>query len=159
MLLFQLSCTWCRWTFMKQSVDLMWMCLAACKILLFFYVFKQRFTYLMWNIPTGNIITYSRKCDFCSHEIMYVTSKVWHFSSFILSFKSPGSVSLYSWRNSALGQPGGHRKRMKIKLAATVVLMWNNMWEFRYKSVLSDTVALIFYSVAETVIQTIFLCI
>lgn len=28
-----------------------------------------------------------------------------------------------------------------------------------YKSVLSDTVALIFYSVAETVIQTIFLCI
>lgn len=49
--------------------------------------------------------------------------------------------------NSVLGQPSGHRNCMKIKLAEIVVLIWNNMWEFIYKSVLSDIVA-------ETIIQT-----
>lgn len=56
--------------------------------------------------------------------------------------------------NSALGQPSGHRNCMKIKLAEIVVLIWNNMWEFIYKSALSDIVALIFFNAAETVIQT-----
>lgn len=70
-------------------------------------------------------------------------SKFWWLLLFILSFKSKALYHCIQGYNEDSGQLGGHRKILKIKLAAIVTSILNNMWEFMCKSVLSGIVALI----------------